>query len=69
MDNTSLKEALQSGEAVLLTNGDGSESEYKCVSAIVYRVRNGKIIVSAEVTDKNGRSVLFCDPQKLRLKE
>lgn len=31
--------------------------EYKCVTAVIYRERNGKIVVSAELLDKNRRSV------------
>ena len=31
--------------------------EYKCVTAVIYRERYGKIVVSAELLDRSGRSV------------
>lgn len=69
MTNEELKEALQSGQQVVYTHTDGREATYKCVSAIIYRQRNGRIIVSAEITDLNAPSVIICDPQKIRLRE
>ena len=68
MNNEELKEALLSSVPVLCTHTDGHESEYKCVSGILYRQKNGRIVVSAEVTDKCGRSVAYCDPERLRVK-
>lgn len=68
MDNTELKEALMSSKPVILTHIDGKESEYKCVSAIVYRLVKGKILVSAELTDANSRSVVICDPKRIKVK-
>ena len=69
MDNEQLKSALLNKRRVLLKNSDGSESEYKCVSAIIYTERDGEIFVSAEITDLNNNSVVRCYPQKLRYKE
>lgn len=31
--------------------------EYKCVTAVIYRERDGNIVVSAELLDKNQNSV------------
>lgn len=46
------------------------EIEYKCVSAIIYRVnKEGKLDISAELTDICGHSVSTADPAQLRYKE
>jgi hypothetical protein len=69
MDNEQLKNALLNKKPVLYKNNDGRESLYKCVSGIRYTEKNGRVVVSAEITDLNGRSVLVCPPEKLRFKE
>lgn len=69
MDNVELKDALLSGKPIILTHTDGHDGEYKRVSAIVYRAHNKRIIVSAELLDLNGHSVIICDPKNIRLKE
>ena len=69
MDNAELKAALLSAAPVILSHADGHDGEYKCVAAIVYRAKNGGILVSAELLDLNGRCVVNCDPKKIRLKE
>ena len=66
MDNTELKAALLNELPVILTHADGHEGEYKCVSAVIYRKRGRRVKVSAEIQDRNGRSVVICDPAKLR---
>ena len=68
MDNAELKEAMLAGVPVILKLKEGNEVEYKCVSAIVYRPKNGRVDVSAEVLDKCGRSVVYCDPKRLQRK-
>lgn len=68
MDNEELKSALLSGDPVVWKSADGTEIEYKCVSAIVYRRKNGRVDVSTELLDKCGRSVTICDPRRVRLK-
>lgn len=68
MTNEELKQALIDGKAVILSSVGGEEIEYKRVSAIVYRSKNGRIVPSAEVEDKCGRSVVYCDPKRLRAK-
>lgn len=69
VNNDELKEALQSGRRVIYTHTDGREAEYKSVTAIIYRQRNGRIKVSAEIADLHAPSVIICDPAKLRFKE
>lgn len=69
MDNEQLKIALLNKKPVFYKNSDGNESLYKCVSGIRYTEKNGRVVVSAEITDLNGRSVVICPPEKLRFKE
>lgn len=59
MTNEELKEALMSKCEV-----KHKGITYKCVSAIIYRNRNGKVDVSAEVTDRTqNKSVSIVDPK------
>ena len=69
MNNADLKEALLNKKPVIYTNAEGVEAEYKCVSAIRYTEKNGRVDVSVEITDLNERSVTICKPEKLRYKE
>ena len=69
MDNEQLKSALLNKSPVIYKNNDGNESVYKCVSGSRYTEKNGRVVVSAEITDINGRSVLICPPEKIRFKE
>lgn len=72
MTNEELKEALLSKKPVIY---GGSVScrpcdyEYECVSAVIYRNSGGKIKVTAELTDKNGNSVMIVDPERVRYKD
>lgn len=68
MDSEELKAALLDETPEILTDGYGQELEYKCVDAIIYRKKNGRIDVSAQLLDYCGRSVITCDPKKLRKK-
>lgn len=68
MTNEELKAALLNKTPVILTHADGHDGEYKCVTAIIYRAKNGRVDVSAELQDLNGRSVVICDPKKVREK-
>lgn len=61
MNSEELKNALLNGFPV-----DYDGITFKCVSAIVYRNKNGKIDISAEVLDKNNNSVCYVDPRKLK---
>ncbi len=61
MTNEQLKEALFSGCPV-----EHNGIVYKCVSAIIYRNKSGKLDVTAELTDKNDNSVSIVDPKKIK---
>lgn len=39
--------------------------EFKCVNAVIYREKNGRIIVSGELLDKNQRSVTIVALDKI----
>ena len=67
MTNEELKHALLTGHPVVFTDTDGRESEYERVSAIVYRAKDGEVVVSAEIVDKCGHSLLYCDPKRLKV--
>lgn len=72
MTSEELKTALLNGRAVIYRapNSGGTELEYKCVSAVIYRADGmGGIRVTAEIEDKNGRSVVIVDPAKIRYKD
>lgn len=69
MTNNELKQALLDATPVVFLSTDGTEIEYKCVSAIVYRKKGEQIDVSVELLDKNKNSVVYCDPEKVRRKE
>lgn len=61
MNNEELKNALFSGCPV-----EHNGIEYKCVSAIIYRNKGGKLEISAEVADKKSNSVCIVGIEKLR---
>lgn len=69
MNNEQLKSALLNKKPVIYTNNEGIESEYKCVSAIRYTEKNGRVMVSAEIIATKSNSVTVCNPEKLRFKE
>ena len=68
MTNDELKEALMDRCPVLLSVGN-SEIEYSRVSAVIYRIIDGKLCVSAELMDKNGRSVTIARAQNIKSKK
>jgi hypothetical protein len=39
--------------------------EYKCVTAVIYRKNNGRIVVSGELLDKNEMSVTIVPLDKI----
>lgn len=72
MTSEELKAALLNGRAVLfrVPSSGGSELAYKRVSAVIYRADGkGGIRVTAEIEDRNGRSVTIADPAKIRYKD
>lgn len=68
MNNEELKEALF-GKFPVIVKMNGIDIECKCVSGIIYRVRDGKLVITAEVTDRNCNSVMIVDPKTIRKKE
>ena len=55
MTNTEAKEALKNRTPVIYNN-----IEYLYISAIIYRYdKNHNLVISAELTDKNKRSVII----------
>lgn len=69
MNNTELKEALFNKRPVIFNMPSLGEIRYKCVSAIIYRVKDGKLTVSAEIEDKCGHSVTIVRPESIRYEE
>jgi hypothetical protein len=63
MTGEELKEALMNKYPVC-SNG----IEYKCVNAIIYRNKDGKILVSAELLDRNERSVTIAPLDNIKKK-
>ena len=52
-----LKDALTDGRRVSVKIGTGGDITYERVSAVIYRMIDGRLTVCAELSDKNGRSV------------
>lgn len=72
METSELKTALLNGRAVIYRapNSGDTELEYKRVSAVIYRADGmGGIRVTAELEDKNGRSAVIADPERIRYKD
>lgn len=65
MNSEELKNALLKGSPVEY-DGNTFKVTFKCVTAIIYRNKGGKIDISAEVLDKNNNSVCYVDPIKLK---
>ena len=66
MTNEELKEALMNKKAVLAVTNDNTVLHCQCVTGITYREKNGHISISAEVLDRNGKTVYSVDPKKIR---
>lgn len=69
MNNEELKEALFGKFPVIVKLPTMDDIECKCVSGIIYRVRDGKLVISAEVMDYNRNSVMIVEPKIIRKKE
>lgn len=61
MTNAELKEALMDKRKVVF---DGIE--YTRVNAIIYRERNGNVIVTAELLDKNNDCVVIVPTHRIQ---
>lgn len=68
MNGEELKQALINRHPVIYTQINGEKLEYAYVSGIIYRMRNGKVDVSAELMDKNRNSVTVANPIRIKLK-
>lgn len=66
MTNEELKAALFSGCPVVADSPLYGKIEYKCVSAIIYRNKGGKLDISAELLDKNNNSVSIVNPANIK---
>lgn len=60
MTNEELKEALLQRFPVVCRG-----ITYDHISAIIYRATNGRIVVTAELMDKNGNSVTIAAPKNI----
>ena len=60
MTNDEAKTLLFSGKPVQFKG-----IEYQRITAIIYRVVNGRVLVSAELLDKNNNSVTITDPKRV----
>ena len=70
MTNKELRAALYDRRPVLYNRRGDDESEYAFVSAIINRkLPDQRLILQAEITDKNGHSVSIVNPRKLRFAE
>lgn len=67
MNNTELKEALLTGQAVKHTDFLHQFSNVK-VTAIIYRAKDGKLQITAELKDKSGTTYI-ADPQYICIDE
>lgn len=61
MNNDELKSALFEPRPV-----EHNGIKYKCVSAIIYRNKGGKLSISAEVQDIKSNSVCLVDAERLK---
>ena len=66
MTNAELKEALLNKKPVVLVQSDGAIIHCRYVYGITYRENKGKISVTAELLDKNGKCQYNCDPKQIR---
>ena len=69
MNNTELKEALFNQRPVILKMPLLDDIEYSKVSALIYRVVDGKTKITAELYDKSGNGVTVAPPEYIRYKE
>lgn len=69
MTNYELKKAFYDEAPVVFKGIEGysKDIEYKYISAIIYRKRNKKLVISAELVDKCGHSVSIVSASRLIL--
>ena len=65
MTSQELKKALVNRKPVIFKRVNGDRLEYAYISGIIYRMKNGKLDVSAELMDKSLHSVTIVSPSQV----
>lgn len=65
MTSQELKQALVNRKPVIFKRVNGDRLEYAYISGIIYRMKNGKLDVSAELMDKSFHSVTIVSPSQV----
>lgn len=65
MTGEELKQALINKKPVIFTRVNGDRLEYAYVSGIIYRIKNERVSVSAELMDKSLHSVTIVSPSQV----
>ena len=69
MNNEEVKQALANGKPVIYFVPLVGDVNFDRVSAVIYRIINGELAVTAELEDKKGRSTATVRIDRLRFKE
>lgn len=69
MNNEEVKQALVTGKPVIYFVPLVGDIRYDRVSAVIYRIINGELAVTAELEDREGRSTATVRIDRLRFKE
>lgn len=69
MTNEEVKQALVTGKPVIYFVPLVGDIRYDRVSAVIYRIINGELAVTAELEDKKGRLTATVRIDRLRFKE
>lgn len=69
MNNEEVKQALANGKPVIYFVPLVGDVRYDRVSAVIYRIINGELAVTAELEDREGRSTATVRIDRLRFKE
>lgn len=69
MTNEEVKQALANGKPVIYFVPLVGDVRYDRVSAVIYRIINGELAVTAELEEREGRSTATVRIDRLRFKE
>lgn len=69
MNNEEVKQALVTGKPVIYFVPLVGDVRYDRVSAVIYRIINGELAVTAELEGREGRSTATVRIDRLRFKE
>lgn len=70
MDNEGIKDALLKKYPVICENKIARTNiEYRYVTAIIYRVEDGKLYISGELLDKNKNTIVTVPIEWIKKKE